>query len=140
MTTFIRTVFVLVFFLIMSACDEDSSAACTGNLCPFVGNWQLVEVSVDGNVGTGDYSQYQLNLSAPVDENPIASYTRNFNSNLNESGTWTVSANTDLVILTEDGQEEVHVVEQININTLITVLQRKSMKGGPEQLRYVFTK
>jgi hypothetical protein len=140
MNSYIRGFFLLGIFLTSFSCDDDDAAECTGNLCPFVGNWQLTEVSVDGHAGNGDYAQYRLNLSAPVGDNAIASYSRNFDNDTNESGTWTVSVNTDVLMLTGDGVDEIHVVEEIGPNILITVLHRESMKGGPEQLRYVFTK
>lgn len=135
----LRCIF-LCLLLITLSCDDEASEECSGTLCPFVGNWQLNEVTIDGSEGTGDYSGYRLNLLKPDGDETSADYTRTFGNDQNDSGSWTVTNNNDVIVLTTDGEEEEYIIVASGSNQLILVLHRESTKPGPAEIRYVFTK
>jgi hypothetical protein len=123
------------------SCSEEPAENCTGILCPFfVGNWQLSEVTQDGQETDHDYSGYHLNLKAPEAGEVFADYTRAFGNGLDEQGTWTVANNNDVLVLSADGENEEYIVEDSGSGHLVLVLHRTPEKPGPEQIRYVFKK
>lgn len=131
----------LAILLGFTSCGGDDNAAeCAGNLCPFVGNWQLNAVAVDGTDVPGNYGDYHLNLEEPTTDPAHAAFTRQFPDGQDQSGTWAVENNNDVIVLAADGDEEEYIVESVSGNQLALVLERDDTKPGPSQIRYYFTK
>lgn len=134
------TILLLCVLFATVSCQDDAPENCAGILCPFVGNWQLSKVTLDGSLSNGEHSGYGLNLMLPVGENTSADYTRNFGNGVTESGTWTVTNNNDVIVLSTDGEEEEYIVEEVGEGSLVLVLHRESFKPGAGEIRYVFVK
>jgi hypothetical protein len=141
MSRYIRCMYLMLCILLATiSCDDEASEDCSGILCPFVGNWQLSEVTIDGSESDGDYSGYRLNLMAPEGGATSADYTRAYGDGQDESGSWTVANNNDVIVLTNDGEDEEYIVQESGSNKLVLVLHRESLKPGPAEVVYVFTK
>ena len=125
---------------LISCGGDDAEPACSGALCPYVGNWQLQEVAIDGAIVTEDLSSYKLDLKAPQSDPAVADFIRTPGNGQVETGEWKLSNNNDVLVLsTADGDEE-YIIEDSDSNTLILVLNREGEKPGPSQFRYVFRK
>jgi hypothetical protein len=132
--------FSLCFAFGSFSCDDEASDDCAGDLCPFVGNWQLSDVTIDGSDTDDEYPGYQLKLQDPEGNELSADYTRAFGNGQNESGTWTLANNNDVIVLSMDGEEEEYIVQEVVSNRLVLVLNRDSIKPGPAEIVYVFSK
>lgn len=131
----------LAILLVIASCGGDDNATeCAGNLCPFVGNWQLNAVAVDGTDVPGNYEDYHLNLEEPTTDPALAAFTRQFPDGQDQSGMWTLENNNDVIVLSTDGDEEEYIVESVSGNQLVLVLERDDTKPGPSQIRYNFGK
>ena len=135
-----QLVIIVMLFGLSSCGGDDNASECAGNLCPFVGNWQLSSVAVDGADVPGNYSGYQLNLKAPTSDPSTAEFSRTFSDGQDQAGTWSVQNNNDVIVLSADGDDEEYIVESVSGNSLILVLERDGIKPGPSQLRYSFGK
>lgn len=133
--------FIFAFTLLVNvSCGDEAASDCAGLLCPYVGDWRLSEVFVDGVDVPDDYSAYELNLKAPDGDNEIADYSRTFEDGNIESGTWTIGNGGTVLELMVDGNSEQYVIEDSGSGHLILVLNREDHKPGPSQLRYAFNK
>jgi hypothetical protein len=130
---------VVISSLSLSCGGDDNSADCTGNLCPFVGTWQLNEVAVDGSDVPGNYDDYILDLASPTTDPSLAEFARHYTDGEDQAGTWTVTNNNNVLVLSADGEDEEYIVETITSDQLILVLERESNKPGPSQIRMGFT-
>ncbi|HYF68858.1 MAG TPA: hypothetical protein VD884_12030 [Ohtaekwangia sp.] len=130
---------ILVCALICFSCDDEASDDCSGAHCPYVGNWKLKEVFLDDNAVDEDYSNYSLHLKEPSDGNVTGIFTRLF-ADQNDEGTWEVTNNDDVILLSTSSGVEEYLVESVSNSQLILLLYRESNKPGADMIRYVFDK
>lgn len=130
---------ILVCALISFSCDDEASDDCSGAHCPYVGNWKLKEVSLDGSVVENDYSNYRLHLKEPTEGFATGIFLRVFGEQDGE-GTWEVTNNNDVILLNTSYGVEEYLVESVSSSELILVLHRESNKPGADMIRYVFNK
>src|SRR5690349_16668478 len=88
---------VALIFMITGAtsisCSEDIPE-CPSKACLLAGEWQLVEVYVDGARDNEDLSKYRLNLVMPAPTSATTSdYTRTQPSGTTDNGDWSIENN-----------------------------------------------
>lgn len=133
-----------------TSCSEDIPE-CPTKLCVLAGGWKLVEVELDGEVYTGDYSKYELVLSDPSpDTETSSSFTRINISGNSDSGTWSIE-NTNpakqdnfsgSVLRLRPGSnpllQEDWNIESFTPRQMVLIMNRDvTAKDGPATIRFV---
>jgi hypothetical protein len=132
------------------SCSEEISD-CPNKLCVMSGGWKLVEVQIDGENSTEDFSNYQLILTNPTPTTEVSSQFQRVNiSGSADSGTWSVeNTNPDaqssfkgsvLRLRPSDNNElrEDWEIESFTPRQMILVMNRDiTAKDGPATIRFV---
>jgi hypothetical protein len=139
----------LIFGASGMSCSEEISD-CPNKLCVMSGGWKLVEVQLDGELFTGDYSQYQLILANPSPSTEVTSQFERINiGGAHESGTWSIeNVNPEtqsfkgsvlrLKPMQNDDLREDWEIESFSPREMILVLHRDTtVKDGPATIRFV---
>jgi hypothetical protein len=149
----VKRFFYLIFtigFLITTgiSCSEDISD-CPSHLCIMAGGWRLVDVEVDDEKSTEDFSMYKLTLNDPSPTTAVnSSFERITTLGLAEDGVWSL-ANYDpdrgvkgasLRLIPDNNTERTEdwVIESMTPRELVLVLTRDTgAKEGPGKIRFV---
>lgn len=133
---------IIAVAVVWFSCGEDNASPedCTEAYCPFIGNWSLQELYADGDPVTDDFSAYRIELKQPGSGSQTGAYQRTLSGGEQESGTWSVANNNDVILLnTPDGTES-YLVESVGSTSLILVMERENTKPGPGEFRFVLKK
>jgi hypothetical protein len=130
------------------SCSEEISD-CPSQLCVMAGGWQLIDVEVDDEKTTEDFSQYRLILNDPSPTTATNSiFLRKTSQGLEEEGVWSLAnhdpkktvkgATLRLVPEGDASRTEDWVIESFTPRQLILVLTRDTgAKEGPAKIRFV---
>jgi hypothetical protein len=149
MKRFIGHLIVLSFMVTTGiSCSEDISD-CPSQLCVMAGGWQLIDVEVDDEKTTEDFSQYRLVLNDPSPTTATNSiFSRITSQGQEEDGTWSLAnydpkktvkgATLRLVPSGDLTRTEDWVIESFTPRQLVLVLTRDTgAKEGPGKIRFV---
>lgn len=129
----------IIFIAAGFSCGEDIPD-CPSKMCVLANGWKLVEVYVDGQLDTStDLSKYQLTLRMPA---PIDATTAQFQrvspSGSEDSGTWQLTNNDDILVLTPaNSPQEPYIISYFSPRELRLIIQRDINKTGPEEYEFV---
>lgn len=133
------TIFVMVFTALSFSCGEDMPD-CPGKMCVLANGWRLTAIYVDGQLDTEtDLSKYQLTLKMPE---PIDATTAQFvrvnPSGSQDSGTWQLTNNDDILVLIPDASpEEPYIISHFSPRELRLIIERDIDKTGPSEYEFV---
>lgn len=118
----------------------DDIPDCPSRMCVLANGWKLVAVYVDGQPETEtDLSKYELvlRMPEPVDAT-TAEFTRTNPSGNRDSGTWRLTNNDDILVLTPDSSpEEAYIISYFSPRELRLIIQRDIDKTGPEEYEFI---
>lgn len=123
------------------SCSEDIPD-CPSKMCIIAGEWQLVEVFVDGAKDTEDLSNYRLELIMPAPTTATTSgFTRIQPSGISDDGQWSVENNGTILRLIPDNNPvftEDWIIESLTPRKMILVINRDTgIKEGPSKIEFV---
>lgn len=135
---------VALIFVVTGAtsisCSEDIPE-CPSKACLLSGEWQLIEVYVDGAKDSEDLSKYRLNLVMPAPISATASdYSRTQPSGTTDNGDWSIENNGTILRLVPNGNitlQEDWIIEKITPREMILVINRDTgIKDGPSKIEF----
>lgn len=135
-----KLITLALFFCFACGGESPEPGDCTEAYCPFVGDWHLNELYGDGDPVSEDFSAYRLNLKQPQSGSEDGAYQRTFSSGESEEGSWTVTNNDDVLELETPDGTETYIVESVDASSLVLIIERESIKPGPNEFRMVFGK